>query len=309
MICSIAVVLLAGVTANAAMSMHSSSSEWTSANLTVDDDIAASSWGYTTATSGWVIYDLTGSGTTTFNTVDIVSRNHASIDPYPNGWTVKTSSTDNSAGWGTWSSIGNTNSLNLMDAQQQLLNVTASTKRYVRFEWTGSWHTYTGWSEFRVYNKPTKVYANSHPVCISTGVSDSYKGADGATTTDATFYGTTGWVILDLGSATSFSQLKVTSRDSGDPMMPKDVKAYVYSNDNPLTGTLNEVGSDTLLSYNDGTVDYFDLTSTQNKRYVKLEWTTSYGSSTGFSELEAVPEPATMTLLLLGLPFAFRRRR
>ena len=255
----------------------------------VDDNI--NTWGgNTSAGVGWIIYDL---GTVTnFNMIDITSRD-STINLYPDGWTVSVFGNDN-PDTGSEVVIGSTNSINLVSGREQLLRVTDSSKRYVKFAWGSSHGTYSAIAEFHVYNNsaPTKgTFANTTTLNWSTERTSINTADDDVGTFTTYYYGTQGWVIVDLGSVVTVDKLEITSRNHEFHHFPKDVVAYVYDNDDPLTGSEIQVGSGQLPDLADGASAILGITNS-SKRYIKFEWTTGWdpaGTGVNIAEISAVP--------------------
>ena len=226
--------------------------------------------------AGWIIYDL--GAVANFNMVDITSRANV-MYLYPEAWTVSVFDNDN-PDTGSEVVIGSTNSMNLHNVEEQLLRVTDSSKRYVKFAWDSSHGSYSGIAEFHVYDNPSPAKATY--ACSNAKLDWYNRGsvntADSDVGTFTTYHYTYGWVIVDLGSVMLVDQLLITSRNHEFHYFPKDVVAYVYDNDDPLTGSEVQVGSGQLPDLVDGASAILDVTNS-SKRYVKLEWSTGWDTS------------------------------
>ena len=305
------VLLMATATASAVITIHShDAGEYAGQpyEYSVDDNVLTFGCN-NSAGAGWIVYDL---GTATnFNMVDITSRANA-LYKYPDGWTVSVFDNDN-PDTGSEVAIGSTNSMNLHDAEEQLLRVTDSSKRYVKFAWDSSHGSYGGIAEFHVYDNPASAKAT-----FASSIANydwynrgSVRTADDNVGTFTTYRYTHGWTIVDLGSVVNVDQLLITSRNYTGHHFLKDAVAYVYDNDDPLTGSEVQVGSGQLPDLVDGASAMFDITDSA-KRYVKLEWTTGWdtsNSAVNIAEISAVPvpEPGTLFLILSGSIVFLRR--
>lgn len=309
LVAGIVIVVMVAVSANATITVHSSCTFGTNvAGNTVDDNL--NTYGTVSGTGGgWVIYDL--GAAEQFDMLALTARNWSGYI-LPDGLTASTIDNDNVDNPDNWTVVGSSNTMNLNSVRTQWLGIDNSNKRYVKLEWSGTHGSYSGFSEFDIY----KTVSGSNKMFANTKTSTGWPWRMGARACDGdldTFggfnEGVAGWVVVDLGSVKTFDSVRITSRDYTELYFPKASKVYVYSDDNPLTGTELEIGSSDLAACISGASDCLDVTES-TKRYIKFAWTGTHNdaAAANIAEIDVIPEPATILLLSGGIVFLARYR-